>query len=205
MGIKERREREKGEMREAILRVAREIAVAEGWSNVSIRKIADRIEYSPPMIYEYFANKEHLLLALVIEGYRQLLLRLREARGSAPTPELALVAMGVAYWEFARENPELYRVMNGLDGVSFGPMEQADKPPELNAVVEEVMGAIMAWSAATGVTLTAPLDVFFIIWGSLHGLVSLDLATMIKFGVSHPRDLIAHSVRTIMAGTRALA
>jgi AcrR family transcriptional regulator len=205
MGIKERREREKGEMREAILRVAREIAIAEGWSSVSIRKIADRIEYSPPMIYEYFANKEHLLLALLTEGYRQLLPRLRAARGAAPTPERALVAMGVAYWEFARENPELYRVMNGLDGVSFGPMEQADKPPELNAVVEEVMVAIMAWSVAAGVTIHAPLDVFFIMWGALHGLVSLDLSNMVKAGVSHPRDLIAHSVRTIVEGTRALS
>jgi AcrR family transcriptional regulator len=202
MGTKERREREKQELRDAILVSAREIAAAEGWSAVSIRKIADRIEYSPPMIYEYFENKEQLLLALLVEGYRQLLARMQHARQDAPNAEAALLTMSVDYWAFARDNPELYRVMNGLDGVSFTFSQLAEKPPEIVAVIGEVLTAITAWSREAQVTLENPLDAFFAIWGTLHGLVSLDLAGLIKDEASHPRDLITHSIRTLLAGLR---
>ena len=64
MGIKERRDRERQEIKQAILTAAREIAAVEGWQSVTIRKVAERIEYSPPTIYEHFANKEAILLEL---------------------------------------------------------------------------------------------------------------------------------------------
>ena len=61
MGIKERRERQRREVRGGILDAARGIAVAEGWRSVTIRKIAERIEYSPPVIYEHFDSKDELV------------------------------------------------------------------------------------------------------------------------------------------------
>src|SRR5215831_17182373 len=63
MGFKERRDRERTEMRQAILHAASEIAAQEGWHAVTIRRVAERIEYSPPTIYEYFESKEALLEA----------------------------------------------------------------------------------------------------------------------------------------------
>ncbi|MBD0354009.1 MAG: helix-turn-helix transcriptional regulator, partial [Rubrobacteraceae bacterium] len=69
MGIKERRERQRRELRSSILSAAREIASEEGWGAVTIRKIAGRIEYSPPMLYGYFDSKEDILLELVRMGY----------------------------------------------------------------------------------------------------------------------------------------
>jgi AcrR family transcriptional regulator len=57
-------------MKQAILAAARDIAAQEGWQAVTIRKVADRIEYSRPMIYEHFENKDAVLLELMREGFR---------------------------------------------------------------------------------------------------------------------------------------
>ena len=71
MGIKERQERDRRH-RHAILTAARELFVTEGYRNVSMRKIADRIEYSPAAIYGYFPSKDDIFFALAEEGFREL-------------------------------------------------------------------------------------------------------------------------------------
>src|SRR3954468_17808265 len=72
MGIKERQERDRKAVRRSILDAARELFVAEGFQNVSIRKIAERIEYSPAALYGYFASKDDIFFALAEEGFRLL-------------------------------------------------------------------------------------------------------------------------------------
>ena len=72
MGVKERHEREREATGRAILDAARDLFVAEGYQNVSIRKIAERIEYSPAAIYSYFPSKDDIFLALAEEGFRML-------------------------------------------------------------------------------------------------------------------------------------
>ena len=72
MGIKERHERDREAVRRGILDAARELFVAEGYQNVSIRKVAERIEYSPAAIYLYFPSKDDIFFALAEEGFRLL-------------------------------------------------------------------------------------------------------------------------------------
>ena len=72
MGVKERQEREREAVSRAILDAARDLFVAEGYHNVSIRKIAERIEYSPAAIYSYFPSKDDIFFALAEEGFRLL-------------------------------------------------------------------------------------------------------------------------------------
>jgi AcrR family transcriptional regulator len=72
MGIKERQEREREAVRRAILDAARDLFVRDGYQNVSIRKIAERIEYSPAAIYGYFPSKDDIFFALAEEGFRLL-------------------------------------------------------------------------------------------------------------------------------------
>src|SRR5207247_3232488 len=72
MGIKERQERDREAVRRAILDAARDLFTTEGYRNVSIRKIAERIEYSPAAIYSYFASKDDIFFALAEEGFRLL-------------------------------------------------------------------------------------------------------------------------------------
>src|ERR1700686_2180764 len=72
MGIKERQERDREAVQRAILDAARDLFVAEGYPNVSIRKIAERIEYSPAALYAYFPSKDDIFFALAEEGFRLL-------------------------------------------------------------------------------------------------------------------------------------
>src|SRR5205809_4911996 len=75
MGIKERQERDREAVRRAILDAARELFVSEGYRNVSIRKIAEKIEYSPAAIYGYFPSKDDIFYALAEEGFHLLYTR----------------------------------------------------------------------------------------------------------------------------------
>ena len=72
MGIKERQESDREAVRRAILDAARDLFVADGFQHVSIRKIAERIEYSPAAIYGYFPSKDDIFFALAEEGFRLL-------------------------------------------------------------------------------------------------------------------------------------
>src|SRR6516164_6433701 len=72
MGIKERQERDREAVRRSILDAARELFISEGYRNVSIRKIAEKIEYSPAAIYGYFPSKDDIFYALAEEGFRLL-------------------------------------------------------------------------------------------------------------------------------------
>ncbi len=96
MGVKERQEREREAVARGILDAATDLFVAEGYHNVSIRKIAERIEYSPAAIYSYFPSKDDIFFALAEEGFRILLhVRrpgLRRAGRSAPGDPGAVLA-----------------------------------------------------------------------------------------------------------------
>src|SRR5438876_8995721 len=105
MGIKERQERDREAVRRAILDAARDLFVSEGYANVSIRKIAERIEYSPAAIYGYFPSKDDIFFALAEEGFHLL---------SAPAhedPAAPLDQLRHAFWrlyEFSKQHPEYF-------------------------------------------------------------------------------------------------
>src|SRR5690348_8925688 len=113
MGVRERRQRERDELRRAILDTAREIAAAEGWGAVTIRRVAEKIEYSPPVIYEHFASKEQLVVELFRQGFRELLAEMRGAREANADPTEALLAIGRAYWNFSVAHPEMHLGVHG--------------------------------------------------------------------------------------------
>jgi AcrR family transcriptional regulator len=110
MGIKERQERERETMRGAILDAARELFMREGYQHVSIRKIAERIEYSPAAIYSYFPSKDDIFFALAEEGFT----RLDEVASSLPVPADPLDAVRRSMWafyEFSKRYPEHFVLM----------------------------------------------------------------------------------------------
>jgi AcrR family transcriptional regulator len=110
MGIKERHERDRETVRRAILDAARDLFVSEGYHNVSIRKIAERIEYSPAAIYGYFPSKDDIFFALAEEGFRLLC-----DHGGACAPALdPLERVRAVFWrlyEFSREHPQYFALM----------------------------------------------------------------------------------------------
>lgn len=110
MGIKERQDRDRQAVRESILDAARDLFLTEGYQNVSIRKIAERIEYSPAALYSYFPSKDDIFFALAEEGFRRLDAHLRAA-GDRPDPLDEVRARWWAYYRFSKEQREFFQLM----------------------------------------------------------------------------------------------
>lgn len=110
MGVKERQERDREAVGRAILDAARELFVAEGYQNVSIRKIAEKIEYSPAAIYSYFPSKDHIFLALAEEGFRLLFAGVGDGPAVAPSVD-SIRAGFLRFYEFSKTHPEYFALM----------------------------------------------------------------------------------------------
>ena len=111
MGIKERQDRERQAVRQSILDAARDLFVAEGYRNVSIRKIAERIEYSPAAIYSYFPSKDDIFFALAEEGFRRLDNKVRAIAGPRRSAWKKSGRCWWAYYEFSKEQREFFELM----------------------------------------------------------------------------------------------
>jgi AcrR family transcriptional regulator len=113
MGIKERQERDRESVRRGMLDAARELFVREGYQNVSIRKIAERIEYSPAAIYGYFPSKDDIFFALAEEGFRLLTqFSSEDEAGVRALPPLDRVRAGFWHlYEFSREHPQYFSLL----------------------------------------------------------------------------------------------
>ena len=171
MGSKERIQRLKEDTRANILEAAYNIVKDEGWQALSMRKIADQIEYTAPIIYEYFANKEAILAELNKMGFNYLSKMMEEARDEHETPAKQLEAMWMAYWNFAFKKKELYQLMFGVTMnccIGIKPAE-AEKPEKLvMAVIEKLMPG----------DNPSPKEVcrkYYTFWSIIHGLVSINL------------------------------
>lgn len=114
MGIKERQERDREAVRRSILDAARDLFVSEGYRNVSIRKIAEKIEYSPAALYGYFPSKDDIFYALAEEGFRLL------HRSHTDTSDVELAALEpldrikaifLRLYEFSRQHPQYFELM----------------------------------------------------------------------------------------------
>ena len=114
MGIKERQERDREAVGRSILDAARELFVAEGFQNVSIRKIAERIEYSPAAIYGYFPSKDDIFFALAEEGLRLLgdpsaVRHDSQLAGASPIERVRAIFWRL--YEFSREQPQYFALI----------------------------------------------------------------------------------------------
>ena len=119
MGINERKTREKQALRERILEAARRIVIREGFAALSMRKIADAIEYSPATLYLYFASRDEIARALCAEGYAQLLASF-EPLVQITDPAERLRALTRAYVAFGVAHPQTYRLIFMEDPTYLG-------------------------------------------------------------------------------------
>ncbi|WP_345813838.1 TetR/AcrR family transcriptional regulator [Paraburkholderia sp. PREW-6R] len=110
MGIAERKTRQKQALRERILDAARHIVMREGFAALSMRKIADAIEYSPATLYLHFASRDEIAQALCAQGYAQLLQTFMPLADIADAGE-RLKALARAYVAFGVAHPETYRLI----------------------------------------------------------------------------------------------
>jgi AcrR family transcriptional regulator len=110
LGVKERQEREREAVAQGILTAARDLFIAEGYHNVSMRKIAERIEYSPAAIYSYFQSKDDIFFALAEEGFRLLFAAQREPIDNDDLPDCIRRAFW-RFYEFSKTHPEHFALM----------------------------------------------------------------------------------------------
>ena len=179
MGVKERREREKLETRDLILDAARELFVSEGYEGVSMRKVAEKIEYSPTAIYVHFADKEDLFRELCHQDFAHL----AQVFQSAALPEDPLERLkhiGKRYVEFGRQYPYHYRLMF-MTPHPHTELNERDRQvqgnPEVDAYAllkHSVQQAIDAGSFREGID-DADL-ISQTLWAAVHGVISLQIA-----------------------------
>ncbi len=162
--IRERRERERAQRHQLIITAARELAEAEGWEAVTTRRLAERVEYSQPVLYSHFSGKDAIVRAVAIDGFGELATYLRRARLASPEPPEALRAVCRAYLEFATERPALYQAMFVMPtDVKFA---HAETPPPLRAAFNEFVGCLRPDDARRELVAE-------VIWSALHGMATL--------------------------------
>jgi len=173
MGITERREREKEEVRKRILDAARHLFEAEGYDKVTMRRIAEAIEYSPTTIYLHFEDKDDLVRALCDEDFGRLLEAL-SLLPPASDPVESIRQLGRAYVGFALQNPNHFRFMfmsAHHKDETHGPADPAWR--SFGALLEAVRRAV----AAGRLQPMNPLTAAQVLWMNVHG-VAAALVTM---------------------------
>jgi AcrR family transcriptional regulator len=174
MGVSDRKEREREEMKRRILDAAKSLFLEQGFEKTSIRNIADNIEYSPATIYLYFKDKNELLFALHQEAFQALIERFI----SIPLekdPFDQLIAMGWEYLKFAIENPELYELMF----LMTAPIEALECRCDIwedGHTALNMLKVIIENCKDKGYFLGQDVDdLALVIWANVHGFASLHL------------------------------
>src|SRR5690349_16859541 len=111
LAIRHRQEQERQELRQAILHAAGELFLEQGYERFSLRKVSERIGYSPTTIYLYFRDKDDLLFTVVDEGFVQFGQQLAAAAECQEDPWERIIALGRAYMAFGLQNPMYYQLM----------------------------------------------------------------------------------------------
>ncbi|CAG4891516.1 TetR/AcrR family transcriptional regulator [Paraburkholderia saeva] len=178
MGIAERKSRQKVALRERILDASRRIVMREGFAALSMRKIADAIEYSPATLYLHFASRDEIARALCAEGYAQLLASF-EPLVQIADPVERLRALGHAYVAFGIAHPQTYRLifMEDPSYTDAALAEAADASDEAGDTSFRLMvDSIDELRAAGRLPASAQGEVWAeALWATMHGVVALKL------------------------------
>jgi AcrR family transcriptional regulator len=166
MSASSRRERERSERRRLIIETARELAVEQGWEAVTTRRLAERIEYSQPVLYSHFAGKEAIVAAVALEGFDELTAAMAQARTVTSAPDRAWAAVATAYVEFGLSKPAVYDAMFAQRSeLRFA---DADTPATLHSAFEQLSTALAPIAAGRDLETLTEIG-----WAALHGLVTL--------------------------------
>ncbi|MFI6546503.1 TetR/AcrR family transcriptional regulator [Streptomyces prunicolor] len=197
MSVQERKERERAGRERLIVATARELAEQQGWDAVTTRRLAERIEYSQPVLYSHFRGKREIIGAVALEGAAEMAAALRAATSAATSAatfattsaatsaetsaadgsRARVTALARAYLDFAARNPAVYDAMFQLDGgLAFAREDTPGPLKDAFAALLESLGEV----AGDGVHPGLFTEVF---WAALHGL-----ATLTRAGRLPPED-----------------
>jgi AcrR family transcriptional regulator len=184
----------RGVSRDRLIEVSRDILEREGAEQLTIRRIADAVDRTQPAIYQHFASKDEILAALAVDGFAALAERLAKAPKRSMGERLSAIA--TAYVQFGLERPRLYRVMFVEPAViPFARPTTPQPAQEAFRIIAEAIRGVSELDAARTETVTE------VIWGALHGFVTLSITDRYRPGSAmHRRRLrILHDVVRAMA------
>ncbi|MEV5611179.1 TetR/AcrR family transcriptional regulator [Streptomyces sp. NPDC052225] len=170
MSVQERKRRDRAERERLIVVTARELAEERGWDAVTTRRLAERIEYSQPVLYSHFRGKREIIGAVALEGATDLAATVRAATAAPACPRERVAALARAYLDFAARNPAVHDALFQLDGGLAYAREDTPEPlKDAFAALLETLGEV----AGDGVEPALFTETF---WANLHGLVTLTRA-----------------------------
>lgn len=202
MGITERRTRARENLKQAILDAAEAIFLAEDHPAVSIRRIAEKIEYSPTTIYLYFKDKQEILYQLIEKGADMLADRLEAVRDADPLERL--YQGGVAYIRFALEQPQYYKLTFQVEDPDLAARCGEDLKPSLRSFA--FLGQALAEGQASGQIRTdLPVEILaHVLWAQMHGAASLALSERLrKLPADAHQAFFEAAARVVIDGLRA--
>jgi AcrR family transcriptional regulator len=171
---------ERESMRRKLLELGARLFVEYGRDGLSMRKLAAEFGFASTMaLYRWFKNKEELVLALRIDGFRRLGHAMEKAYKRPGTVRERHSAVIGAYLAFAKNNPNFYRVLFDT------PLDKATASPELLEALD-----CLSWPMKAHADLVAQenlvvenLDTFATqMWSSLHGAILLDNVGLFPLG-----------------------
>ena len=199
MGIAERKQRELQNMRRLILDTAMKLFIEEGFKKVTMRRIAEIIEYSPASIYSYFENKDDILYVLYREGFEELYGR-QQSIFAIKDPVKRIRKHGEVYISFAVENPELYDLMFIMRAPVKKIQERDDG--DIGLAVYEVLKMNVKECMNTGSIPRANVDAAaFSLWSLVHGMVALIIRERcIMFSEDQLKSIAMNSLDFVLKG-----
>jgi len=178
MSVADRKSRERAEREDRIVAAARIIAESEGWDAVTIRRLAQEIEYSQPVLYSHFVNRDAIVAAVAVEGFKELTTVLRAAADGANGRRDALMDVANGYFAFALSRPALYDAMFILPTqLRFA---EAETRSELRAAFEAIAAVVSPFCADVEIVTET-------FWAALHGLAELERSGRVRPGMRDKR------------------
>jgi AcrR family transcriptional regulator len=201
------RERRHHRTQQAILTAARAILAEEGADKLSIRAIANRIDYSPAGLYEYYGSKEEIIAALCWQGHRTLKQYMARVPLTLP-PDHYLIETGLAYIEFARQNPDYFLLIFTAMSTRPNFAEQPPAIPPAEMLAENssfpLLLAGIERAEKAGVIHFLPgmglIETAYAFWAIVHGAAMLRVSYLAQFKVDFDRanrEMISAFVRGI--------
>jgi len=186
-----KRLRDKAVLKQTILDAAKDIAMTDGWQNVTIRKICTSIGYTAPVVYQHFENKEAILQAIRKEGVLQMFETIRSIHDKESNPQKQLVAFGLSYWKFAEKHPELYQVMFNLQGVVCCDEKKMSPLDSIIGYYKEAFQELNSKRKFTNAELLMLIDYYIAI---IHGFISLNMVNKIRSGKEKGESVLKQSL-----------
>jgi AcrR family transcriptional regulator len=201
MGIKERHERERETVRKAILDAATDLFTSDGYRQVSMRKIAERIEYSPAALYSYFPSKDDIFFALAQEGFERLT-ELGRQTPLGPTPIDSLRSLLLTLYRFSVQSPEHFALMF-LDRSVPRIRQHYERFPHLVEMRNWMAGIIVDCVHAGQLPVgTPPLAVLKLLLNAAVGAAATRLCN--RLGPAEDGEAFAHdAIELTLAGLRS--